>query len=94
MRALRVGCKATGENCSGGRGDIFTTPVQNSRRHVYMPCRTVVYIVYVEHMRSKGIDLLGLARTVRTVGGDGEHPDFRNLVGVCVCSSSSCCCCC
>lgn len=33
-------------------------------------------------MRSKGIGLLGLARTVRTVGGDGEHPDFRNLVEV------------
>lgn len=34
------------------------------------------------HMRSKGITLLGLARTVRTVGGPGEHPDFRNLVEV------------
>ncbi|CAM9758704.1 unnamed protein product [Pylaiella littoralis] len=42
--------------------------------------KVIDYAIRPRHMRSKGITLLGLARTVRTVGGAGEHPDFRNLV--------------
>ncbi|CAN0020466.1 unnamed protein product, partial [Ectocarpus sp. 6 AP-2014] len=39
--------------------------------------KVIDYAIRPRHIRTRGIGLLGLARTVRTVGGPGEHPDFR-----------------
>ncbi|CAM9613978.1 unnamed protein product [Ascophyllum nodosum] len=45
-----------------------------------LAAKVIDFAIRPRHLRSKGITLLGLARTVRTVGGEGEPPDFRNLV--------------